>query len=579
MAAPDPFKPMPAATAMVRAPQEFGLEADFADLAARFAAKSGGGLSPELSAELALEIVLNEIVEQACQVTGATGAAIILERDGQLSCRAGSGSTGPQLGSCVDSSGLAGECLHSHKTLWCDDTFTDPRAEADLFRQLGVRSVVIMPLLRNDSLIGLFELLSPQPYAFGVRDERTLEMLAERTVANLEHVAEPDAPPATEGPAADLQHEDLQRIGLQDVELKNIALESLGLSAAAASHEDRAQSAALPSPTRDLPAEFALPKLAAPHDESPDVKESAKPSVPANAESDFVFPDLDPAEITSEEIATLLANAGVITPEPPRGSQDLVREAQPVLPAAPEPAVPKQVDYVSWALGFAVVSVAILLGLVLGQHFLLSHSYAPTRAASAAPSPTASQRPTDPIQPSSSSTTKPLGDQPKSTARTSRPDRTSTSREPAARSDETVPPGGLVVSENGKEVFRLPPANFSGSAPAHQVVQSASEVDPDSSPRRVVDLPEATAQREVLYRSEPQYPEAARAQNIQGPVVLELHIGTNGSVQNVEVISGPPLLAQASVEAVKQWRFKPRVVNGSPVEMQTRVTFNFKLPQ
>jgi len=58
------------------------LDSNLIELTAKFITKSGGGLSPELSANLALEIVLNEIVEQACLATGATGAAIVLRTDG-----------------------------------------------------------------------------------------------------------------------------------------------------------------------------------------------------------------------------------------------------------------------------------------------------------------------------------------------------------------------------------------------------------------------------------------------------------------------------------------------------------------
>jgi len=81
-------------------PMDF--ESDFVELAARFAAHGAGNFSPELSAELALEIVLNEIVEGACLAMGATGAAIVLERDGEMSCRASSGDTAPELGARLD---------------------------------------------------------------------------------------------------------------------------------------------------------------------------------------------------------------------------------------------------------------------------------------------------------------------------------------------------------------------------------------------------------------------------------------------------------------------------------------------
>lgn len=574
MAAPNPSKPMPSAAGTIRGPREFGFEADFADLAARFAAKSGGGLSPELSAELALEIVLNEIVEQACQITGASGATIILEQDGEITCRASSGSTAPQLGSRLDAAGLVGECLRSRKTLWCDDTFTDPRAGSDLSRQSGVRSIVMMPLLRDDVLIGLFELLSTQPYAFGVRDERTLEMLADRTLTNLDRAVQPfEAQPELDGPAADLQEENLQKIGLPVVNLQSLALESLAPAIAAARPSDSAQSRLPNSGLLDPNAPKLDPLKKGISDPTQAVP---KGSSSADPESDFVFPDFDPAEMTPEEIQALLKDSGVIASDPPPGLQELARQGKRrLLPAPPEPAAPKQIDYISWALGFAIVSAAVLLGLVLGQHFILSRLHAPVRAAAVAPA----EKLRDAIQTSSPAAAKPDISKPESSGKPSRPAHATISHEPPAKSDGTVPPGGLLVSENGKEVFRLPPASDSGNAPAHQVVQSASQIAPNSSPQRVVQVPEAAAQREVVYRAEPEYPEAARQQNIQGAVVLELHIGTNGSVQDVEVVSGPPILAQASTDAVKQWKFKPRVVDGSPVEMQTRVTFNFKLPQ
>lgn len=102
-------------------------ETDVSQLAAHFAAQTGGGLSPELSNDLALEIVFNEIVVQACLTTGATGAAIALERGGEMVCRASSGSTAPALGSRMDAaSGLSGECIRTRQTQRVDDVLADP---------------------------------------------------------------------------------------------------------------------------------------------------------------------------------------------------------------------------------------------------------------------------------------------------------------------------------------------------------------------------------------------------------------------------------------------------------------------
>jgi hypothetical protein len=108
-----------------------GFESDLAELAAKFAAHGGESFPADLSAELALEIVLNEIVEQACLATGATGAAVVLERDGEMVCRASSGPTAPELGARQDvASGLSGECIRTGQTQRCDDAQTDPRAES-----------------------------------------------------------------------------------------------------------------------------------------------------------------------------------------------------------------------------------------------------------------------------------------------------------------------------------------------------------------------------------------------------------------------------------------------------------------
>ena len=85
--------------------------------------------------------------------------------------------------------------------------------------------------------------------------------------------------------------------------------------------------------------------------------------------------------------------------------------------------------------------------------------------------------------------------------------------------------------------------------------------------------------RYLLERVEPQYPEAARQQHIQGPVVLNVLVGTSGLVRQLKVISGDPQLVKAASEAVRQWRFKPHQLKGKTVEFETRITVNFALPE
>ncbi len=75
----------------------------------------------------------------------------------------------------------------------------------------------------------------------------------------------------------------------------------------------------------------------------------------------------------------------------------------------------------------------------------------------------------------------------------------------------------------------------------------------------------------------PQYPPIARAARINGSVQLQATISKNGSIQNLKVISGHPMLIQSALDAVRQWRYKPYLLNGEPVEVETQVTVHFSM--
>ena len=85
------------------------------------------------------------------------------------------------------------------------------------------------------------------------------------------------------------------------------------------------------------------------------------------------------------------------------------------------------------------------------------------------------------------------------------------------------------------------------------------------------------AQGNLIHDVKPPYPPLARQARIQGTVVLQAVIGKDGTIQNLRIVSGHPMLAQAALDAVKQWRYKPYMVNGEPVEVDSRITINFTL--
>ena len=81
----------------------------------------------------------------------------------------------------------------------------------------------------------------------------------------------------------------------------------------------------------------------------------------------------------------------------------------------------------------------------------------------------------------------------------------------------------------------------------------------------------------LIRKIPPTYPPLARQARIQGTVILQAQISKTGDIQNLQLISGHPMLAPAAIEAVKQWKYKPYLLNGEPVEVETQVQVNFTL--
>jgi len=81
----------------------------------------------------------------------------------------------------------------------------------------------------------------------------------------------------------------------------------------------------------------------------------------------------------------------------------------------------------------------------------------------------------------------------------------------------------------------------------------------------------------LIYQPKPEYPELARMTRVEGAVEFEAVIGKDGTIEELKVLKGHPLLAKAALEAVRQWRYQPTLLNGEPVEVITEITVNFKL--
>jgi len=166
--------------------------------------KEAESLGPDLEAVLAL------VASRSRSLLRASGAAVALEEGSEgtdtMICRASAGPSAPPVGANLHvGSGFSGECVRSGKLLRCDDTETDDRVDRQSCRALGIRSIIAAPLRvgEKEKIVGLLELFSAQPGAFGENDSAVLQRLAETlegAVNRSPRVHENSAPPPPPSP-------------------------------------------------------------------------------------------------------------------------------------------------------------------------------------------------------------------------------------------------------------------------------------------------------------------------------------------------------------------------------------------
>src|SRR5213593_2594327 len=149
------------------------------------------------SGRFEIDMILGAIAEAAQTLTAATGAAVAMRREGVMICRGRSGMTAPSLGAQLSiNSGLSGDCLRSGKTLRCDDTERDYRADPDACRRMGLRSIVAVPLNGQRGSIGILEVFSNCPSAFSDEHVEILDRLAGMAEAAGSREARTESPSA-----------------------------------------------------------------------------------------------------------------------------------------------------------------------------------------------------------------------------------------------------------------------------------------------------------------------------------------------------------------------------------------------
>jgi TonB family protein len=417
------------------------------------------GPGPAAAADLALDLALKDIVERARLATSANAAAIALVRGKEMVCRATTGTGAPELCVRLDAhSELSGDCIQTSKAQCCDDTEADSRVDAVTCRRLGIRSFLIFPILKQGELVGLVEIFSSHPKAFGDRNTQTLQALSRQVLVNVECATE-----------------------------------------------------------------FSIPS---PEDQAP------------------------PADTVDACLASFRVR-------PPKEKTAQFRFRDPWTPL----------------LLTLVSALALLLGWMLGR--VTWPGTAQTKIVPAAGSVSQEANAPPPAPVTAKADAAPAQPQKNRQAGQSLP----LLLLPKDESPE-APSGSLIVYQEGKVIFRLEaPENAipSGLESEEFILDQSQAPGEPSTSDQALGFP-GQAKVELLRLVQPEYPETARQQHIQGPVVLEGNVGKDGRVQQITVISGNSMLATAAANAVRQWRFKPRVRNGRAVQFQTRIKVGFTLP-
>jgi periplasmic protein TonB len=142
------------------------------------------------------------------------------------------------------------------------------------------------------------------------------------------------------------------------------------------------------------------------------------------------------------------------------------------------------------------------------------------------------------------------------------------------KEDEAPPPmaaGGVIGGVPGG----IPGGQMGGVIGG--IISSTPVAVPKVATPQRVRVSQGVSQGLLVRRVNPSYPPLARQARIQGTVILRAVISKDGSIENLQLVSGHPMLAPAAIEAVKQWKYKPYLLNGEPVEVDTEVQVNFTL--
>ena len=473
------------------------------------------------------DAILGTIAVAAHALTGASGAAIAMPRDGAVVCVGRSGDIAPNRGARLDvHSGISGECLRTGMNLRCDDAARDFKVDPEVCRELGLQSIAVVPLRGQVGRVGVLEVFSTQSYAFTEEHVNLLGRLA----------------------------------GLAEAAwARGTAAEPLPAEPAFA------ESALAESPEEAITEE---PLAAASH--TPDLVSEA-PAI--SAKDPITSPPID-EELRLSRASIALERVGDAIASGLRREQENERKWHLGVVAGLSVLVLLLVSVIGWKTWHKAGAQPAADRADVSQPVNAAETAQQEAGPGKATKSGANRR-------LASSTNKETHAS-KSSAAVKIPDKV-TRRQPASPqvSDQDNAGAGAASVSPESVIDSAPNAadvsQIAASSPGPSALGSVLSASP-ALPKLGVPVSEGIAGGTLVHKVQPVYPLEARRLHLEGTVILDATITQEGEIENLKLVSGDPVLAKAATEAVTKWRYTPYLLNGRPIVKQTRINIKFIAP-
>lgn len=505
------------------------------------------------------------IVQRAQAFTNASGAAIAVSEGNsdEIVCRARSGASAPDVGTALRVEGsFTGICIQSGKELRCDDAETDTRVDTAAIRALGIRSMVVTPIKEEGKVVGVLAVFAPTPHAFTITHVAVLKTMADQISVLLQKERRAREEGHFEPPAPAPKPVASAPVLPPPVVIKPSAT-SGGNGAAAAPARSHTSTVPKVEPIRTVP-------VAA--DIAPAVTLPKKVEKRVEKQHEFKPFDYKPPEHRSETSAAAKPNLSTLD----------AAAGEHKKPG------PNKLILIGGLVAVLAVAGAVVGFMKVGKSSSQNASQQathqqPQQNPTPAPQPAAAPTANNPAAPVTTASVQPSNTP--APARLERSDnkRNENKRADSQKNEQPSKPATIELSQgNSKLSAAAPQTQTPDVAPSLAVGGSSSDLGSLVRPAGTMGAPKPATLTQsnlvnaALVHTVPAvYPEIAKSRHLSGAVTLKVMIGKDGKVSNPKFLGGPVIFRDAAFDAVKQWTFKPAMLNGQPIEQETQITMKF----